>query len=632
MEASEGVRHRIRRLRPPRRIARVLARSRGFTAAILASLGIGAGVAATVLALFRLTGLEPLRIADRIGIAPFPWVRMGVPWTELAAGPTRAQGAALKLLLLLAAGLAALVLAAAVVGLVVLLGARAATRRHEMAVRAALGGTPRRISLQLLAEGAAIAALGLAAAIPLLLLGGRLLEATRPPQLLRLPIDGIPLGTLALAALAALTLALALAPGLALLRRTNLRAPLMAGSRATATRAELAMRGALGGVMVAACVTLLAAGGTLLRSSAPLFNPTRLGFDPSGVSVLRLDAAARGPGLPARYEDALRRLRALPGVKVAGLASAGTPLGLGPRDMVFEECMCSIGDIGTPWRWAPVRFHAVGPGYFDTLRVKLLRGRDFTAADRAGARPVAVIDHAFAVNYFQGDPIGRNIQVGGRVDSPFYTVVGIVDDVRARGIGMGTDTLPSLYLSALQHPPEHAAVAVRLAPGATLDGVPLRAALGPVLPAGEEPVVRPMPELLEEAAAPLRWFSGMFAALGGVGGLVAAFGLYSVMAYDTRSREREIGIRAALGASPRRIVLLVVRRSARLAAVGAAFGVAGVYLSTGLLGMLSFGTRAVDPALLAAIAGVVLLIALAGSVLPALSAARVDPSVPLRAE
>ncbi|HET9986425.1 MAG TPA: FtsX-like permease family protein [Longimicrobiales bacterium] len=636
------------RWRPLRRAAR---RGGGFTAAVVLSLGLGAGAAAAVAGLFRLATSWPPRLRPSVALPHVPWPDLGIQWRATAVGPAHTQGAALELLLRLALGLAAVATAVAAVNLGVLLTARAATRRHEMAVRAAVGAPRRRVVLQLLAEGAAVVGLALAAAIPVVAIGSRLLQATWPAALLRLePARGIPLGALLIAAPVALTLALSLLPAAAAWRGTDLPGALAGGARVTAGRGELATRAALGALMVAATVALLSAAGVLVRGSTPLLGAAHSGFDPAGVSVARVHPKESGTALAARYEDALRRLRAQPGVEAAGIASAGAWLGLSPREEVMEECRCSIGAMAVPYRLATVRIQAVSPGYFDSLRVRLLRGRDFRLTDRAGAPRIAIIDRTFAEQWFDGDPIGRNIILPGPVDAPPYTVVGIVERTQARGLGTGAETTPVLFLSALQHPPDVADVTIRTAggvrhvaiagdagihpPGAAGDISPdtsgPAAALRAAFPGAPRAEPRPLTAALDEAAAPLRWFAIIVGVLAAVTGGVAAVGLFSVMAFDTARRERELGVRVALGATAPRIVWLVVRRSGRLAAVGAAIGVAAVYLATQLLRRLSADANALDPRTLGVLALVIAAIAITASVVPAARAARVDPAVALR--
>ncbi|MBX6363764.1 MAG: ABC transporter permease [Gemmatimonadetes bacterium] len=647
--------------RPLHRLRRTVRRGGGFTAAVVLSLGVGAGAAAAVAGLFRLATSWLPGLRPSIALARVPWPDLGIRWRATAVGPAESQAAALEALLRLALGLAAVATWVAAVNLGVLLTARAAARRHEMAVRGALGAPRCRVVLQLLREGGVAVAVALAAAVPVVAIGRRLLQATWPAALLRLePAPGVPLGALLVAVPAALTLALSLLPAAAAWRRTDLRGALAGGARVTAGRGELAVRAALGALMVAATIALLAAAGVLVRASTPILGAAHSGFDPTGVIVARVQPHERGGALAARYEDALLRLRAQPGVDAVGIASAGAWLGLAPRDAVMEECRCSIGAIGVPYRLPTVRIQAVSPGYFDSLRARILRGRDFRFDDRAGAPRVAIIDRTFAEQWFDGDPIGRRIILPGPVDAPPYTVLGVVERMRARGLGAGADTTPVLFLSALQHPPDVADVTIRTAAGARRDALAgdagnaappgsagaaggastpaavgsdragiaaaLRAAFAGASPA--EP--RPLTAALDEAAEPLRWFGIIIAVLAVVTGAVAAVGLFSVMAFDTARRERELGVRVALGATAPRIAWLVVRRSARLAAVGATIGVAGVYLSTPLLRRLAADASALEPHALGVLALVVAAFAVLASALPAARAARVDPVVALR--
>ncbi|HET8656118.1 MAG TPA: ABC transporter permease, partial [Longimicrobiaceae bacterium] len=439
-----------------------------LTASIVLTLAIGIGLGVPVLAATRAGLGRVLPCLDSLVCEANPSLDWLPRWTAHRRVVAQIQGESLRTLLWVVLALALLLLAGALVNVLTTLLVRAAVRRPEIAMRAALGARGWRLVRQLLVEGVLLvvpgAALGLATAVG----GAGVLDRSWPfarTPWAALPVDGhvlaIVIGTLAGVAL------LAWLSPVGVAWRRDLRRHLATGGRATAGRGEVALRNSLVILQISASLVVLACAGLLIRGFASSPGPRQgPGFDARNVLTVqvrlpdggRADVAARA----GFYEEAIRRIRALPGVVDTGTATIGAWVGLGTTDQVRDVCIeCHIGLLPRPLNVGPARIHAVSPGYFRALGVPVLEGREFAEADRAGATRVAVIGRNFAYRLFpQGEPLGKPIQVGGK-GGEWYRVVGVVDDVHAQGIGAEATAEPALYLSILQHPPRSAAVAVR---------------------------------------------------------------------------------------------------------------------------------------------------------------------------
>jgi putative ABC transport system permease protein len=411
------------------------------------------------------------------------------------------------------------------------------------------------------------------------------------------------------------------------------------GGRSTVGRAEGIVHRWLVVLAVGASVALLVGAGLLLRTFAPAGGSAagELGYDPADTLTYRVVFEGERHATPAARAAAqtalLTALEAVAGVSSASFATEGAWLGLGVEDRVSADCGdCVRGGMWLPVTRGPARHHAVGPGYFESLGIPLLRGRTFTPADDATAPRVAVVSQTFARQLFLGrDPVGRTIQVGGP-GGGWFTVAGVVGDVRARGLGAGTAPVASLYLSSLQLAPRTLDLAIR-APG---DPVAHAARVQLALQQAAGGVALASTGLLEERvaehAAPMRWFAGLFAVLAVLAAVVAGLGLFGVIAYTVARRTREMGVRVALGARPVQVVRLVVGQSLRMAAVGAWLGLLGGLSIARLLQVMFLGVDPLDGAVYAAVALLLFSVALLASYLPARRAAGVDPVVALRYE
>lgn len=531
-------------------------------------------------------------------------------------------GAALCILLLSCANLASLFLA------------RGAYRSHELAVRSALGAGRERLVRQLVTESLAVAllggAIGVAAAALLLPLLSLLVPST-------LPVAGhATLDLRALALALALTLATGFAFGLApALRagRTSALGALRNDARGGGGRTQR-LRAGLVVVEVAASVVLLVTSGLLIRAIGKLQSQDP-GFRPDHVVVMRTALPSGEYQLTEKrvqyYDRVLVPLRAVPGVQGAAFIT-GTPMamrgGIWSVQVTGEDPEAAGHD-----RSVGLRF--VTPDYFATMGVPVKRGRDVAASDAKNAHWVAVVSESFVRRHWPGqDPIGRTFRV---MDS-LRTVVGVVGDVRFRGLEWASE--PQVYLPAgqcqdssfISYPPKE--LVVKFAAPMTVEGLmPLVrrfvAAADPRQPISR---VRMLREQLADETAPRATQVRLLGALTALALIIAGLGLHGLLAFTVTMRSRELGIRRALGAQLRDIVGPVLREGLVLVVAGLAIGVAvGTIVGRGM-GALLADVSPADPVTLAVAAGLCLLTAAVGFLRPALTAARVDPLVALRAE
>jgi putative ABC transport system permease protein len=546
--------------------------------------------------------------------------------------------------LLVLLGAVALVLLIACANLANLLLARGAGHTRELAVRAALGaggvGLARRVMVESLLLGFAGGALGLAGATA----GVRALLALAPADLPRIAALGGPEAVGALGVswpVFVFALAAALATGLLFGLLPALRAARVAPGEALRTggAGSVGPGGPLGrarhafvAVQFALALVLLAGAGLMVRSGV-LLQRVDPGFEPRGVLSFRisLPSAEYPEGEPVRsfYRRLLESLEGAPGVESADAVSTLMLSRLPNSAPIAVEGATDVSEADAN---LPIPYDAVSPGFFRTLRIPLLDGRTFTAADRAGGTPVAVVNRALARRYF---PEGR--AVGGRLtfgdpssDAEWIEVVGVVGD--ARRSGLEREARPSVYLPTGQWTPHRMTVVARTAgePAALVPAV--RRAVRELDP--EQPVteVRTLGEALARTGDTRRfatWLIGLFSV---VAVALAAVGIYGVMAYAVGRSRREIGVRIALGAHPGQVARGVVARGMKLVVAGLAVGLAGAFALTRFLGTLLYGTGPTDPLTFALVVTALAGVALAANLLPARRAARTDPLTVLREE
>lgn len=608
-----------------------LTRDRAFTLPACLSLGLGSGLALSVLGLLRLEPVWPPRV--RAGLS-LDYIR-DAGWSADLAGslwtPAQMQAASLQGVLIVMGGIAALAFGIALAGTVILALIRTVSRRSELALHLALGASRRRLAVRLMAEGLGLGVAGAAIGALLGALGQAVLFATWPQGGGAGAVGGrVWVLVVGLPAVLGPVLPFLVAPDV--WRRLDLSGTLTAGVDASRTAGEYILQDALSVGQIAASVALLVVAVALVRAAAPAREPALPGVDPSGRILLRLDL----PGeLDEReraslFAEALERIRLAPGLEAETLATPGTFVAVGSVGMVHAECgRCSRGGVYTPVLPGYVRHHAVSPGFFRALGVPVSSGREFEAGDRGDAPRVMLVNGVFAASHFErGDPVGGRVRLGG-LDGPFYTVVGVVGDIPGRGIGSAARPEPVLYLPLLQKPSGAADVMVRGATGSAASDV--RAALAGLLP-GPLPEPVKLEAYLRHHLAPIVWLGELFAALGLLGAGIAAFGVRSVMRYRMRMRQREIGLRRAVGARRLRIVGWVVWQAVCMCALGVALGLWSAMLLAAWLGMripnvdMSATWAVLGPVAVLGAAGLV------GSLGAARQAARIPPAVALRVE
>ncbi|HEX6039601.1 FtsX-like permease family protein, partial [Longimicrobium sp.] len=395
---------------------------------------------------------------------------------------------------------------------------------------------------------------------------------------------------------------------------------------------EAMLRRAMATLQFAASATLLVGAALLLRGSFPRAGAADPGFDPRDTLTFRVelpsdaDAAER-----ARMQRALLDgAAALPGVRAVSAATPGAWLGLGPEDALRTLCdACVWGNLFAPMITGRARHHAVSPGWFAAMGLRVRAGRELRADDTRAV----VINGAFAARLLpRADPVGQHVLLEGRWREEPYEVVGVVDDPRATALGVGGNPEPAVYLPSLANPPRTLAVAVRTDGDADGAEPAARRALARAAPEARVSEGRTMERVLDDARAPLRWFAAVLAVLAAGATLASAGGLYGTMRFSVARRTREIGVRMAVGATERDVLREVLGEGVRITLLGAVLGSIGALTLARVLQDGFRGVDALDPAAYGTVAAVLGAVTLAASYAPARRAARVHPNEALRAE
>jgi predicted permease len=522
-----------------------------------------------------------------------------------------------------------LVLLIACVNLANLLLAQAAKREKELSLRAALGAGRFRLVSQLLTESTLLSLFGGAAGLLVAFWGRKLLWSFRPPFLpdgsIDLSFDGRVLGfTLLISLLTGLIFGII--PALKA-SNTDLNEILRVGGRGgTLGWAHNRMRSLLVVSEIALTLVALVGAGLFLRSmqKAQQINP---GFESKDLFQYNFDLGA------LRYDpdhgqqffrDAIERAKSVPGVADASISSNGL-FGGGLAGTIFRE-----GEQTDPNnRGTLVTFNDVTPGYFATMRILILGGRDFTDFDREKTTPVAVVNQAMAKLIWPGqDPIGKHFFIV--VDPTKYEIVGVVGTTVVGQIG--EDPQPQAYFPLRQQYSPFGALAVRTAgnPEALMGAV--RTQVQQI----DRNLALTNGQTIGQALAQGLWAARMGAALLGLFGflalILASVGIYGVLSYSIAQRTTEIGIRMALGAQSKQVLALVLRQGMLLAAVGAGLGVLFALLITRFASTLLYGVSATDPLTYISITVLLMSVALLACYIPARRATRIDPLVALRYE
>ena len=553
------------------------------------------------------------------------WGANVVSLTDQVVGSARGT-----LLIVLAAVAIVLLIACANVGNLMLV--RADGRRREFAVRTALGAPRGRLVRQWLAESVVVAVLGGAVGLLLAKWGVDLLVVAAPVGIPRLA--EIALDARVVAVTAGITLAVGIAAGLpAALGVAS--SGLAAGLRGESTRttADAGSRRFRSGLVVAQlslALVLLAGAGLLVRSLHRLaaVNP---GFDPADLLTLSVELPqATYPDDAHRsafFAQLVARVGEMPGVSAAGAVSF-LPLTNGGASTRFTI----VGrPAPEPGHWTSADIRIVAPGYFPAMRIPLERGRGLTAADRADAPPVVLINETMARQFWPNEnPIGARLQINWTHPDVQPEIVGVVGDVH--GSTLDGDLRPMVYYPQAQEASGSMTIVARHGANAAGLAGAVRAAVRELdrnLPVSD---VATMSTRLVRSMSDRRYPMLLLTVFAALAVVLAAIGIYGVLSYAVNQRRREFGVRIALGARGADVLRMVIGSGMRLTLTGVAIGAVGAALGARALGRLLYDVRPTDPLTFVAVAGVLTVVALAAICFPALRATRVDPITVLRSE
>lgn len=557
---------------------------------------------------------------------PNLWSYSIVPLQEEMVGDVRRT----LYLLLGAVGFLLLIATANVANLLL---ARAGARTREIAVRAAIGAGRGRIVAQLVTESVVLGVLSGLAGLAIAFWGTRALLATAPVGIPRLGEVGLNGTVFAFAVGIALLCGVlfGLAPALRV-TRLPLVEGLKEGGRSGASVSQRRMQRALVVCEIALALVLSVGAGLMIRSMAALTSVSP-GFAPTALVTFRLNLPERRYDTPAKITamyDALRtRLEANPAIRSVGSATS-----LPPNLDAMTDSFVAEGQQTPPTQSPPnASFIFADENFFKTLGVPLLAGRFFDEHDVPGGPLVTIVNETLARHYFpDGHAVGKRLKQGGaeRPNNPWMEIVGVVGDIKYSGLDAPPE--PAYYLADRQQPVTRRFVMVRTAadPRSALNSI--RSAVSAV--DRDLPVSRlyTVDQLMNESVAAPRFRTMLVTLFAMLGLVLAAVGIYGVMAYTVSERTRELGVRVALGATRREVLRMVMTEAAALAAAGVGLGIAGAAATTRLMAALLFGVTPTDPSTFASIAAILMVIALAGSYVPARRATRVDPMAALRSE
>jgi len=561
------------------------------------------------------------RLEEQYPTSNTGWSLLLVPLRERMIGNRRPA-------LLVLFGAVAFVLLIACANVANLMLVRAVSRRKEMALRAALGASRWRIARQMLTESLLIALAGGMLGFLLSASGIDLLvafSAGNLPPTARISMDAAVLAfTVGISALTGILFGLA--PALQMLK-VNLNESLKAEGRGGAESCERnRTRNLLVVMETAIAVVLLVGAGLLIRSLIRLQN-VHPGFDAENVLTLRIDLSQKKYGKPEKtaafFSQLEIRVAALPGVEAVGMTTE-LPLSGQPNDLGFTVA-------GRP----PVRpnegygadFRRVNRQLFQAMRIPLLRGRHFTKQEVSAGAPVLIVSESLARAVFPNEePLGQRL-LTSPTDPP-REIIGIVGDVSHRGL--------NLQKRATMYLPIHATIWKNLVIRTTADPLSLASAVRREIKALDPELslanVKPLEQLVYESVAEPRYRTTLLGLFAAVALLLAAIGLYGVLAYAVTNRTHEIGIRMALGAQARDVLRLVIGHGIKLALIGVVLGLGAALALTQLMKTLLFDVSPNDPLTFVVIALLLILVALVACWIPARRATKVDPMIALRCE
>jgi len=512
-----------------------------------------------------------------------------------------------------------------------LLMARSVRRRREMAIRTALGAGRGSLVGQLMIESVLLAVLGGGIGMLLALWGVDLTVTHLPPESPRLEEIGIDFRAFGFCSGVALLTAFlfGLVPAVQT-SRTDPQ-PLLAEGRGSSGAPKHRVRRFIVGAEVAVAVVLLVAAGLMSRTLLEL-NGVDPGFSSNGVLTMRVNLATSDYGDNQRrvhfYEEAIRRVGALPGVEAAG-ANWRLPIAARGAYQILEV----DGRPAAPGEPVPfVYWRTVAGDYFRSMGIRLVTGRPLGAEDRSDALPVCLVNESMAGHYWpEGNAVGQRIRNSMEGDQ-WLTIVGVVGDVRHNGLSSPSEFMmyrpyaqtawisPGLSLT-IRTQGDPAAVA--RAVGATLREIEPKVATLRVLT---------MDQIVAASIARTRMTTALIVLFGAVALVLSAIGLFATLSFSVSQRTREMGIRIALGATPRELLRQIVAEGMIPALAGGALGVIGAFALTRLMAALLFGVSPTDPVVFIGVAALLVSVAAAACYLPARRASRIDPMVTLRYE
>ena len=510
-----------------------------------------------------------------------------------------------------------------------LLLVRASVRERELAVRSALGGSRTQLIRQMLAESFAIALVGAGLGLGLAWGGIRLLLAIGPEDLPRLDyvgIDPMVLGFTALATLAAAVI-FGLIPAIRA-SRVDIADILRTGGRNAGLAGGRLLRNGVVAAEVALAFVLLVGSGLMIRSFVALAraNP---GYDPNGLFTFSIPNLNRPPPARIAFIQQLHdRLAALPGVTAV---SAANPVPLdGNSSLLRWGPMEAATD---PSRFQQATLHIVQPGYFETMKTRVIAGRVFTAADNVPGQHLTVIDSRLAEKAFKGqNPVGKQIlaRTGGPEAEPFE-IIGVVQHQRHETLA--ADTREAMFLpDGFANFGAANRWIVRTSGDPAQLAAPVRAIvkeIDPVLPITE---LQPMQVYVDKARGPTTFALVLIGIFAGIAVLLAAVGLYGVLSTMVRQRTSEIGVRMAFGAEKGTIIRMIVGQGLKLSALGVGLGLGAAFGLTRIMRTMLVGVGATDPLTFGVMALLFLALAAVACWVPARRAAGLDPNAALRDE
>jgi putative ABC transport system permease protein len=561
-----------------------------------------------------------------------------LPLSTVEVTPLQKQlVAGVRLTVLVLWGAVGLVMLLACVNVASLMISRTFARQREIAVRAAVGARRWQLVRQLLTESIVIGVAGGALGLLIAVWGTRAVASLVPKDFATSVYDlnntrldwRVFAFTLGLSVLTGIVFGLA--PALTASKPDLIQALRNSRSYGLMSFGLRSFRGWLVVAELALAVVLLLAAGLLVRSFNKLLT-VDLGFDRENVLTARINLPrsnySQAAQTQAFYDNLLQRVQALPGVQSAG-AINHTPLnGFGLLAFIQIEGVPPLDKKKDP----PVGIGSVSPGYFQTMKIPLLSGRQYDARDGENGQKVAIVNQSFASRFFaHGDPLGKRISFGCEDSEGLCrTIVGVVGNIRQESIT--GEVTPELYVPFAQMRLNGMTLVVRTASDPLAIAKAVR---NEVLSIDKnQPVydVKTLAQRVDDAVAVSRSLMLLFAAFAVLALVLASVGIYGIVSYSVTQRTHEIGIRIALGARAANVLSLIMKNGLTLVLTGIAIGIAGALALTRFLATLLFGVTPTDALTFVVVSGIFFAIAIVASLIPAFRATRVDPLIALRYE